>query len=715
MNAERGERAEPPGRSAEADPDLRREVESLLDAPATGSDTVEIAHVLFTDLVGYSLLPMDRQKEYLAQLQEIVRESPRFRAAEKAGGVISLPTGDGMALAFSGDPLAPVQCAVEVAAALKNLPHLKLRMGIHGGPVYRISDVNARANVAGGGINTAQRVMDCGDAGHILVSKPVADMLLQFSQWAPHVTDFGEVTVKHGVKVHIYNLATGDVGNAARPARLKAAPLKPRTGFKPRMAIAVAGLILVAAPVWWFASGRWGAGAAPDAASIAVLPFADLSKEKDQAYFADGLAEELLNTLTRVPGLRVIGRTSSFQFKEGVGDFHTIRDKLKVASILQGSVRKQGTRARISVELIKTSDGFELWSDSFDRDMTDILAVQQDIAGAVTGKLKLTVLDHSQPPAAAGTNGAAYDAYLQALYLGKQGSRDSLEKAAALYERSLQLDPGSARVWAALGENRFDQAQENYIPRDEGYRKSREALDRAIALDAKLASPWSTLAWIAMYHDWNWTAAASYSQKALALDPGSTIPINTAATLALVLGNREEALALYRRAIALDPLSPAKLTNAGIVLYYSGRYAEAEDYVKKAMGLSPDRDDLHLYVSLIRLAQGKAREALDEAGREKNAGHRLFGMALAQYALGDKTGSDDSLTKLIAGFTADSPCLIGEIYAYRGDKDRAFEWLERAFDSRDSDLTDIKGNPMLRNVERDPRYAALLKKIGLPL
>jgi class 3 adenylate cyclase len=187
------------------------------------SGELEIAHVLFTDLVGYSLLTMDKQREYLAELQQIVRQSAKFRAAEKNGDIISLPTGDGMALSFFGDPLQPVQCAVEVAKELKSKPHLKLRMGIHTGPVYRISDVNANANVAGGGINMAQRVMDSGDAGHILVSKTVADVLLQLSAWAPYVCDLGEHAVKHGVKLHIYSLATEEAGNPETPAKFKAA------------------------------------------------------------------------------------------------------------------------------------------------------------------------------------------------------------------------------------------------------------------------------------------------------------------------------------------------------------------------------------------------------------------------------------------------------------------------------------------------------------
>ena len=679
------------------------------------SGTLEIAHVLFTDIVGYSLLPMDQQKNYLAQFQRMVHDTPRYLAAEARGEILSLPTGDGVALVFLRDPLAPVQCALEVAAGLKSLPHLKIRMGINSGPVFRVSDLNSHANVAGNGINTAQRVMDCGDAGHILLSKGVAETLLQLSQWAPHLTDLGEIAVKHGVMVQIFNLTRGDAGVAEIPSRLKAAVSEHRKPVKLRVAAGMTVLLAaLAVSGWWFGRGRWIVDA-PDEASIAVLPFADISQDKNQAYFAEGLAEELLEGLAGVPGLRVAARASSFRFNERNGDIGAIRDKLQVANILQGSVRKFGNRARINVQLIKTADGFELWHDSFDREMGDILAVQQDIARSVVSKLKVTsLMKHPPALAARNVNGAAYDTYLQALYLDRNGSRESLTRAEVLYEQSLQLDPTSARAWASLGTNRVSQAQLNYIPHEEGFFKARLALDRAKAIDPNLARPDSMLAWISMYHDWAWDAATYYSKKALELEPGSPGALNTAATLAMVLGHREEAIALFRRAIRIDPLSPAKLLNEGLVFYYSGRYAEAESALKQALSLAPDKDDVHMTLALVRLAQGKAQDALEEAKREKNEAHRLFALSLAHKALGNNTEADAELSKLISAYAADSPCFIGEIYAYRGDKDRAFEWFGKAYDARDSQLTEIKGNPMVRNVEHDARYFALLRKIGLP-
>src|SRR5579884_999350 len=287
----------------------------------------EIAHVLFMDVVGYSKLLLDEQRDAQRRLSEIVRDTEPARAAEAAGNLISIPTGDGMALVFFHSLEAPVQCAVEIAHALKKAPNMRLRMGIHSGPVHQVRDVNDRPNVAGGGINMAQRVMDCGDAGHILLSKSVADVLSQLSQWSPYLTDLGECTVKHGVKLQICNLATADLGNRKRPNKLAAASGR-KTKSKAVVAGSVALILISIGGVWWF--GRGGTRSAPAAGqeSIAVLKFVDISPEKNQEYFSEGLAEELLDTLSKIPGLRVAARTSSFQFGDKTGDCREIARKL---------------------------------------------------------------------------------------------------------------------------------------------------------------------------------------------------------------------------------------------------------------------------------------------------------------------------------------------------------------------------------------------------
>jgi serine/threonine protein kinase/TolB-like protein/lipoprotein NlpI len=677
--------------------------------------SVEIAHVLFTDLVGYSLLPMDRQKEYLGELQQIVRESPQFRAAEAAGDIISLPTGDGMALAFFGDPTAPAQCALEVAQGLKSKPHLKLRMGIHSGPVYRVADVNANANVAGGGINMAQRVMDCGDAGHILVSKTVADVLLQLSQWAPHLTDLGEFTVKHGVKVHLYNLATTEAGNRERPRKLAPAAI-PKWKSKSLVAGVAALAVAVAAGGWWLGRSGRSSLTSRDQSSIAVLAFRDLSPEQNQAYFSEGLAEELLDTLSKIQGLKVAARTSSFLFGVKPEDCRVIGQKLNVANILEGSVRKQGNRAKISTQLIKTADCFEVWSADYDRELTDFFAVQEEVARAVTANLKLKLLGEPKAtPSPRSKDADAYNAYLEGRYLIGKRNKENLEKAVGYFEQAIGLDPGYAPAWAELSLSHTIQASGAYVPGAEGYRKAREEVDRALKLDADLAAAHAAMGYLQLTHDRDWAGADVSFRRARELDPGNDNVIRGAASLAMNLGRLDEAIALYSRAVEIDPLNPTSYHQLGIVLYYAGRQAEAAAAFKHALELAPERSSSHCLLGRLYLVQSHPQEALAEMEQEKQLSWRLFGLALAYHALGKKKESDENLAELIEKFSKGNPYQVAEVYAFRGETDLAFQWLARAYTEPDSALREIKSEPLLNNLRRDPRYAALLKKMGLPL
>jgi serine/threonine protein kinase/TolB-like protein len=677
--------------------------------------TVEIAHVLFTDLVGYSLLPMDQQREYLGELQEIVQSSPQFRTAEAAGGIISLPTGDGMALAFFGDPTAPAQCALEVAAGLKSRPHLKLRMGIHSGPVYRVADVNANANVAGGGINVAQRVMDCGDAGHILLSKSVAEVLLQLSQWSPYLTDLGECTVKHGVKLHLYNLATAELGNRQRPGKLAAAA-GPKTTSRAVVA-AAASLLLIAAAAgaWWL--GRSGKSSPPATiqASIAVLPFADMSPGKDQGYLSDGLADEVLNWLAKTRGLRVIARTSSFQFKGKSVSIRAIGEKLHVATILEGSVQKQGNRAKIAVQLIQAADESHLWSEVFNRDTDDVFAVEEEIARAVTAALKVTLLqEKTTAPSAASPNSAAYNAYLQGRYFFARGEKDDLAKAVSYFESAIEADPAYANAFVGLGESRRRQADLAYVPVEEGFRQSREAIERALVLDPNLGAAHAALGLIDLSPGFKWAAADASFQRAVALEPGNSRALQGAGALARTLGRFTEAVTLHQRATVVDPLSSGAYSQFGLALHYAGRQEEAKAAFNKALELDPAVARVHYRLGRVYLVESLPREALLEMEKEKHLGYRLCGLALAYHAAGRNKESDTSLAELIAKFQKVASIQIAEVYAFRGETDRALQRLEQAYIERDPGLIELTGNPLLKSLEHDARYLAFLKKMGLP-
>ncbi|MDQ6678196.1 MAG: protein kinase [Acidobacteriota bacterium] len=475
----------------------------------------------------------------------------------------------------------------------------------------------------------------------------------------------------------------------------------------------VAGATLAAVTavtgVVWLGSGGRNSRGIPDNSSIAVLPFADMSPDKNQEYFSAGLAEELLNGLSNTPGLRVVGRTSSFQFKGKTADFRVIGKKLNAATILEGSVRKQGNRARITVQLINAADGFHLWSETYERDMNDIFAVEEEIARAVTGTLKLKLLAKTAAHSANGGNADAYTAFLQGRYFLERRSKANLEKALGYFEQAVQIDPNFARAWVGLAEAHSGQAGAGYFPPEDAFRAARVAADRALALSPELADGYAAVGWIRQFHDADWAGADESYKKALALDPGNAIIISHAGILARILGHLDLAVALGRRAMRIDPLSPGNCHNAGIAMYYAGLQDEAAAAFRKALELSPEMEVAHCFLGLVYLARSRPREALAAMEQEKQAGLRLFGLALTYHALGQKKESDANLAELIRQFPT-AGYQMAQVYAFRGQADRAFGLLEK-----EQQLAQLKGDPLLKNLRQDPRYYALLKKMRLPL
>ena len=391
----------------------------------------EIGHVLFVDIVGYSKLLINEQSELLQQLNETVRDLPLVKAAEASGKLVRLPSGDGMALVFRDDPEAPARCALEICKALKSSPAIQLRMGVHSGPVQEISDVNQRINIAGGGINVAQRVMDCGDAGHILLSKRVADDLSQYRHWRPYLHELGECEVKHGLRLGLVNLYNDELGNPARPSKLqvetKAAVSRPRTGW---LLAGLAGLILISlGAVFWWHAGRpqikpvapakntQSTPAVTPEKSIAVLPFENLSEEKANAFFADGVQDEILTDLARVADLKVISRTSVIGYRDiAARNLRKIGQELGVAHLLEGSVQRAGNRIRVNAQLIDARTDAHLWAQTYDRDLADVFAIQSEIAKAIADQLQAKLSPNEkkaieQPPT---TDLAAFDLYSRA-------------------------------------------------------------------------------------------------------------------------------------------------------------------------------------------------------------------------------------------------------------------------------------------------------------
>src|SRR5213079_149786 len=448
---------------------------------------LEIAHVLFMDIVGYSKLLIDEQSEALQELNEIVRKTDAVRTAEAAGQLIFLPTGDGMSLVFTGSVEDPVECALQISQVLRAQPSLPVRMGIHSGPVHHVVDVNNRENIAGAGINTAQRVMDCGDAGHILVSKRVADDLAQYRRWQPYLHELGDFEVKHGVVVSIVNLYADVVGNPNPPERLKhekqGAPRVATSAGRAKRSpipvtlfvvgfmlftLAVLGIIFAPAILKQMQARQTTAPApaastAPSVASIpeksiAVLPFENLSDEKQNAYFADGVQDEILTDLSKIADLKVISRSSVMRYKTGPKrNLREVATDLGVAHVLEGTVQRAGSRVRVNAQLIDARTDSQLWAERYDRDVADVFAIESELAGKIVAQLKAKISPSEkeaieQKPTADLT---AHDLYIRAKTLITTAvfstpQAESLSEAVRLLNEAIEHDPAFALAYYQL-------------------------------------------------------------------------------------------------------------------------------------------------------------------------------------------------------------------------------------------------------------------------
>jgi TolB-like protein/DNA-binding winged helix-turn-helix (wHTH) protein/thioredoxin-like negative regulator of GroEL len=522
------------------------------------------------------------------------------------------------------------------------------------------------------------------------------------------------------------DLPTSDSVKEVRPeasVKSETTALGPRTLSVKRVwqlaLIAFLVLIVAAAIDGSFRSARNGTNAlTANDTSIAVLPFTDMSPAKDQEYFSDGLSEQLIHDLARVSGLKVVGRSSAFQFKGKNEDLREVGRKLGVANVLEGSVRREGNHVRITAELTKASDGFQLWSQTYDRNIKDIFAVQDEIAWAATEALQVKLLGSNGEPiplTLGSANPEAYEAYLQGRYILRQGhNKEALEKALAYADQAIKLDEKYAPAWALRATVKTRMAGFSLIDMTEGYRSARDNAERAISLDPNSASGYRALARIQNNYDWDWEAANSSLTKAAALEPGSADIFGVRAYMARELGHSDEAIRLLEQAIALDPLRPDYHLGLGYQFYLAARYDEAQSELQKTLDLNPQAAFVHVSLGEIFIAERKPQEALAEIEKEPMEWGRLTGQVLVYHALDREQDSNAALAKLIAKYDADSAYQIAQTYAFRGETDKSFEWLERAYKQRDGGMTDIKIDPLLRPLRHDPRYTELLKKMRLP-
>ncbi len=582
---------------------------------------LEIAHILTMDVVEYSTLFITQQREVMQELNQVVRQSAPFRQGEADGKLVRLPTGDGMALVFLDDPEAPLQCALEISAGIKEHPNIRLRMGIHSGPVSQTVDVNDRSNLAGAGLDIAQRVMDCGDAGHILLSKHVADDLEPYARWHGHLHELGEHEVKHGRKISLVNFYTNEVGNPEVPKIIRnarAVPAGTRRSLAARKAalLALGALALLALILWgefgWGGRGGARAPAAPEK-SIAVLPFQNMSEEKDSAFFADGIQDDVLTSLAKIHDLKVISRTSVMAYRDTAGrNLREIGQALGVVNILEGSVRRIADRVLIHVRLTDSRNARQIWAERYDRTLADSLTLQGECATEIATALRarLSPEEKASIETKPTMNAEAYDAYLRGLaFEARNYSAGALEKMTGYYRRAVELDPNFAQAWARL--SRAD-ARTYFSGNDKSFAR-RDAAERALNASQRLqpGSPETMLAQ-AYYQYWVLRdyelARATFGRVQKVLPGTSEIP-SALARIARRQGRWDESTAHWRQALAVDPRNSEWLTDAAWTYSMLRQYEPALEMYNEALELLPNDPDLIASIAQIYQAEGNLEQA----------------------------------------------------------------------------------------------------------
>jgi len=510
-----------------------------------------------------------------------------------------------------------------------------------------------------------------------------------------------------------------DADRVVRGGKASSSVVSASAGGRTAKLAILAVILLVLGVLGWYVwrSHSKAAVAGVSTPSIAVLPFVDMSPGKDQEYFSDGLAEELTSDLAKVPGLKVAGRSSAFQFKGRNEDLRTVGQRLNVANVLEGSVRREGDHLRITAELTKAADGFQLWSEEYNAELKDIFTVQDQIARAVTQALQIKLLGANANPAPARpVNPAAYQAYLQAAYLLNRGSdKANYDKALAYADQAIKLDANFSPAWALRSDLFAAMAFDSFMDLSEGARRARADAEHAIALDPNSADGYLALANLRLSYDLDWEGAQAALDKATALEPGSADVLGTRAGLEEMRGRLDKSIELWKQATALDTLCSFCYLFLGNDLYQTGQYDEADTVLQKALQLDPQQGYIHFVRGQILLARGRPQEALAEMQQEPNEGLKLAGEAMAYHSLGRRQASDAALKELIARHGNDGAYQVAEAYAYRGEVDKTLEWLERAYEQHDSGMPYVKSDGLFKGLHQNPRYIELLKKMHLPL
>jgi len=686
-------------------------------------DELEIAHVLFVDVVAYSTRLINEQSAVVAELNQIVRKTPHFRAAESAKRLIRIPTGDGMALVFFNTPEAPVQCALEICEALRSHPDIHVRMGIHSGPVNAVPDVNDRPNVAGAGINIAQRIMDCADAGHILLSKRVAEDLSQYAHWQPKLHDLGEIEMKHGAVVSVVNLHGEGFGNATVPSRIE--QFRHDSGRRRAKALWPAGafiLAIVLVALGWFvyrtarAPGRIGHSPA-EAKSIAVLPFDNFSDDKQDSYFADGIQDDILTALSKISDLKVISRSSVMRYRENNRNLPQIASELNVANVLEGSVRRAGDEIRVTAQLIDARTDTHLWAEHYDRKTSDVFAIQSEVAENIATRLRaaLSPAEKAAISVRPTSDLEAFDLFLQAKELitsvqDTPNQKESLLRAIRLLDEAIARDGrfALAYCWAAI-------AHDNLYWFDYDHAAARLQLAESCVRQALQLAPDLGEAHLAQalvsYHGHRDYARA---RQALAVAQRSLPNNGQVYSLTGYIDRREgkwdDSLRSLQRAAELDPRNLKVLGDLSILFDLLRRYDDKEQLFDRAIAINPAQTK---YWQLLRaeteLEKGNlpnARQLFDHLpadydpdGSATAARINLFlyeGNADAARAAFEACKNEQLIDN--TGSLLPRSFFAGQIARARSDRPQAIEAFDVARDEIRQKLRDDPDNGLLRGV-----------------
>src|SRR3989454_2237334 len=744
---------------------------------------LEIAHVLFMDIVDYSKRLTDEQSEALQELNQIVRNAEAARDAEAAGKLTILPTGDGMALVFTGSVEEPVECALEIGHALRAQPSLPVRMGIHSGPVHHVKDANERENIAGVGINIAQGVMDGGDAGPILMSNRVADDPAQQRRWQPYLHELGDVEVKHGVVVSLVNFYAETIGNPNPPTRIgkvrgavRSTKTATRKGLSPlaRAIFVLAVLLLVLAiasvifaPAIMRTLDKRGLATLPQSSataspsladtiksavakkitdelkdelsgkknvaveppptgsttpekSIAVLPFVNMSADKNDEYLSDGMTEELINVLAKVPGLRVPGRTSCFAFKGKNEEdiFRKVGDQLHVGTVLEGSVRKAGDKLRVTAQLINVSDGYHLWSKDYDGDVKDILNFQSNVAEQVVQALQVKLGGEGTRVLAKKPteNPEAHRLYLLGRYEFGKYTQAGWNNAIRYYEQALRIDPAFALAYCGLADN-YAYMGSVVMPEKEAIAKEKEFAQKALEFDPELAEAHMSLA-LALVSAYDWRDGLKEFDRALELNPNLAFAYELQAWTVNGLGRFDEAIAKTRKAVELDPLNPFFQMSLSFYQYWARQYDDAIAQARKTLAMDPNSAISHVLLGLSFLKKGDTAGTIAELQKSKtpDPGAWYQGFLGYTYAIsGERAKAEEALRELeqLGKRQYVSPTAFATIYLGLGQKEKCLDWLEKSYEQQDSACWYLKIDQIYDSVRNEPRFQAILKKAGL--